>query len=132
MSERQNPEVSAVRESAKTILIVEDDQIMGAFYVEAIKQETPYQALLASDSFQALEILLSLKPDLLLLDYSLPYMNGLELYDALQSIKEFQPIPVLLVSAHFPLQEVKKRNLPSLKKPIELDELLKTINTFLA
>ena len=117
----------------KTILVVEDDRSIGLFFVEAIRQETSYQALLASDGPQALKIVQDLKPDLILLDYSLPRMNGLELYDKLHSIKELEQVPVLLISANPPpLREIERRKIPYLKKPVELDELLSTIRDLLA
>jgi hypothetical protein len=36
----------------KPILIVEDDLTIGSFLVEAIAQETPYRAIVATDSYQ--------------------------------------------------------------------------------
>ncbi len=131
MSHTQDPASSTPNTTIKTILVVEDDSSIGIFFVEAIKQETPHQALLAADSFQALKIVQDLKPDLLLLDYSLPRMNGLELYDKLHAIKELEDVPALLISANPPLYEIKKRKLPYLKKPVELDELLATIKNLL-
>jgi len=131
MSHAQEQAASEANTAVKTILVVEDDKSIGIFFVEAIKQETPHQALLASDSFQALKIVQDLKPDLILLDYSLPRMNGLELYDKLHSMKELEHVPALLISATPPLQEVKKRKLPYMKKPVELDELLSNIKELL-
>ena len=72
-----------------------------------------------------------LKPDLIVLDYSLPHMNGLELYDHIHAMKELEHIPALLISAHPPLEEAKKRKLTCLKKPVELAELLQTIEKLL-
>lgn len=131
MSHAQEQAASEANPAVKTILVVEDDKSIGIFFVEAIKQETPHQALLASDSFQALKIVQDLKPDLLLLDYSLPRMNGLELYDKLHAMKELEHVPALLISANPPLHEVKKRKIRCMKKPVELDELLAAITALL-
>jgi len=115
----------------KTILVVEDDADVGDFLVRAILLESPYQAKLVSDGFQALKTVRSLKPNLFLLDYQLPSMNGIELYDRLHAIKEFADIPAIVFSANLPLQKVRERKLASLKKPVELDELLNTIEELL-
>jgi DNA-binding response OmpR family regulator len=40
----------------ETILLVEDDPNISAFLVEAIAQETPYRAIVASDSHAALKL----------------------------------------------------------------------------
>ncbi len=115
----------------KTILVVEDDRSIASFIVEAIKQETSYQAFFAFDGYQALKIIHNLKPDFLLLDYSLPSMNGLELYDHIHAMKELEHIPALLISADPPLEEAKKRNIMCLQKPIELADLLQAIESSL-
>lgn len=116
----------------KTILVVEDDADMGEFFVLALRQETSYQALLASDGSQALKIVKSLKPDLFVLDYELPSMNGIELYDHLQATEGLETVPVLFMSANLPTGELKRRRVYYIKKPFELDELLQKIDELLA
>ena len=115
--------------AVKTVFIVEDDEAIGELLVQAIEQETSYQAVLASDGFQALKMLRTVKPDLILLDYSLPGMNGLELYDTIHTVKALKHLPVLLVSAQTARiqTEVKARHLSQLQKPFELTTLLETI-----
>ena len=115
--------------ATKMIFIVEDDEAIGALLVQAIEQETPYQAVLASDGFQALKMLRTVKPDLLILDYGLPDMNGLELYDTIHEVKALERLPALIISADTGRiqKEVKARQLPQLKKPFELINLFETI-----
>jgi len=113
----------------KTVFIVEDDEAIGDLLVQAIEQETPYHAVLASDGFQALKMLRTVKPDLILLDYSLPGMNGLELYDTIHTVKALKHLPVLIVSAETARiqKEIKARQLPQLQKPFDLANLLQAI-----
>jgi len=115
--------------AVKTVFIVEDDEAIGELLVEAIQQETPYQAVLASDGFQALKMLPKVKPDVLILDYALPGMNGLEFYDAIHELKALEYLPVLVVSAEATRiqKEVKARQLSQLKKPFDLTDLLEAI-----
>src|SRR3989440_12348113 len=115
--------------ATKMIFIVEDDEDVGALLVQAIKQETSYQAELASDGFQALKMLRTVKPDLLILDYGLPDMNGLEFYDTIHAVKSLKHLPVLIVSAQTARiqKEVKARQLPQLQKPFDLTTLLEAI-----
>ena len=127
MSNDQDPASQEDHTPVKTILVVEDDTAIGSFLVEAIKQEAPHQALLAKDGYQALKMVHDLKPSLFLIDYGLPRMNGLELYDQLHATKELEDVPALIISASCPWQEVEKRKIPCMRKPIELDELLQTI-----
>lgn len=119
---------------AKMVMIVEDDDDIGKFIVQAIQQETPYQAILASDGFQALKMLQTLKPDLLILDYSLPGMNGLEIYENVHALKGLESLPVLIVTAEGTRiqKEVKARQISLLQKPFDLAELLTAIGRFLS
>ena len=111
----------------KTILVVEDDADIGAFLVQAISLETPHHTLLASSCIQTLEVTRNLIPDLLIIDYLLPHMNGIELCDILQSRKEFVAIPTIMISAHLPIQEIMKRRMIGFKKPFDLQKLLDVI-----
>ena len=117
--------------SVKTILVVEDDEAIGDFIVEALKQETEHQALLATNGASALEIAKNLKPNLLLLDHRLPDMNGIELYDRLHMIEGFGEIPAIIMSASLPRYKLEQRKLTRIEKPFELGDLLRTIEELL-
>jgi DNA-binding response OmpR family regulator len=118
--------------SVKTILVVEDDEDIGSFLVQAISQETTHHALLVSDGFQALKTIHELKPNLLIIDYQLPHMNGIELYDRLRAVKDLEAPPIIMMSARLPTHEIAKRKLVAMKKPFELQELLNSIEKLLA
>src|SRR2546421_12267271 len=118
----RDPTSSGTNTPVETILIVEDDTVVAAFLTAAIEQETPYQALLATSSSQAFEVVNECKPSLFLLDYRLPGMSGLELYDQLHATKELEDVPALIISASCPWQEVEKRKILCMRKPIELDQ----------
>ncbi len=108
----------------KVILVIEDDASVGACLVEAITQETPYMAFLVTEADHALTILQEVKPDTILLDYLLPHMNGLDLYDYLHAHKPLKDIPVIMISASLPQQEITRRQLIGIQKPFEIDELI--------
>ncbi len=117
--------------TAKIILIVEDDKAIGEFIVQAIRQETPYQAIHFADGYEAWTRIHAqpLLPNLLILDYNLPVMTGVEFYDRLHANKEYEHIPALIVSAYPRLckEAAKVRNLACLEKPFTLDALLNMI-----
>lgn len=126
-----NEECLPEKSSSRLVLVVEDDASIGEFIVELIKEEDQYQATLVSDGFHTLQFVQHIKPDLLLLDYQLPGMNGIELYDRLCQVEELKDIPTLFISANPPLAELEKRHLLCIKKPFELDELLTGIKQLL-
>jgi DNA-binding response OmpR family regulator len=118
--------------SVKSVLIVEDDPDIGPFLVESIKLETPYQAMLVTDGFKALKTISNLKPNLFILDYRIPHINGIELCDRIREIEGFKDIPVIMVSAQLPGQEVRKRHIVGMHKPLDLNEFLDTIERLIA
>src|SRR2546423_15617173 len=111
----------------KTVLIVEDDEDIGDLLMLAITSETSHLAMLVKDSLQALRWVRTKKPDLFILDYNLPGMNGIQLYEHLHARKDLADVPVVLVSANVPEYEVRSRNLILVRKPFELDELLEIV-----
>lgn len=124
-----NPEGEST--TLKTVLVVEDDTGIGSFLVQAIQQETSYQAMLVTDGFQALKTVANIKPGLFILDYQLPRMNGIELYDQLHAISGLEHIPAIIISARLPRQEIEKRHIVGMSKPLELDDFLHTIERLL-
>ncbi|WP_338254527.1 response regulator [Dictyobacter halimunensis] len=114
-----------------TILVVEDDDSIGSLLIDALEMETPYNAELVTDGFQALKSVREQKPCLIITDYRLPHMDGLELCDRMHAMPEINTIPVILMSAYPPINEAQKRNVLCLQKPFELDDLLDTIEKLL-
>ena len=130
-SVRQEYSPTGKSASIKTILVVEDDVGIGSFLAQAISQETRHQALLVTDGFQALKTVMDIKPSLFILDYQLPRMNGIELYDKLHTIDGLDNVPAILISARLPKKEIDTRHITGLSKPLELDEFLHTIEELL-
>lgn len=118
--------------TVKTILVVEDDVGIGSFLTQAISQETRHQAMLVTDGFQALNAITSIKPSLFILDYQLPRMNGIELYDKLHASRGLEDVPAILISARLPKLDIEKRKIVGMNKPLELDEFLRAIEELLA
>ncbi|GCE14028.1 hypothetical protein KTT_38870 [Tengunoibacter tsumagoiensis] len=99
--------------------------------MQAIVDETPYLAFLVTDAFQALQVFRDFLPDLLLIDYQLPKMNGFELYDSLRDQVDLNEIPAVMISANLPQHEAEKRHLIVLSKPFEIDDLIETVTKIL-
>ncbi|GHO51225.1 response regulator [Ktedonospora formicarum] len=117
---------------SKCILIVEDDPMLGDLLLEALQQEETYGVLHALSGEMALRILQTDVPALVLLDYHLPGINGLELAEWLRSRKEHEHIPLLLISADIPREASGKKYLRTLQKPFELETLFQLVAELLA
>ena len=119
------------RTHTSLILIVEDDLATGEVLTLAISQETNYRPQLTTTGREALQFVQQIKPDLIILDYRLPDMTGLTLYDRFQSIEALKAIPVILMSAARGFDEIGLRDITLIDKPFDLDYFLKTIERLL-
>jgi len=79
----------------KTILIVDDETTIVEMLVYNLQKEG-YNTLEANDGEQAVNIALSQKPDLILLDIMLPKMDGLAVC---KRIRQTLNVPILMISA---------------------------------
>lgn len=112
----------------RTILVVEDDASTAEVIGIALAQETSYNAIIVMNGQDALLVALQYKPDLFILDYRLPDMTGITLYDRLQAHKELRGTPAMLISASQPKEEIAPRDMVMMAKPFELDEFIHTID----
>ncbi|RME68698.1 MAG: chemotaxis response regulator protein-glutamate methylesterase [Nitrospirae bacterium] len=79
------------------VLVVDDSAFMRNAIVKMITTDAEFQVIgTARDGVEAVDKVLSLKPDIVTLDIEMPRMNGLE---ALRIIMDKHPVPVIVVSA---------------------------------
>ena len=110
--------------SAKVILIVEDDAAFADFLCRAIASETSHLTVHVTDSSQALNSLQEITPNLIILDYHLPNMNGIELYDLLHAKKELEQVPTIMTTAGVLEHDLQQRHIVGISKPVNLNKLL--------
>ncbi|MGC9358640.1 MAG: response regulator, partial [Anaerolineae bacterium] len=77
---------------------MDDNPDIREFLVESILVPEGYEVLTASDGQRGLDLALKERPDLILLDYELPRLNGIEVLRALKREKVY--IPVILITSH--------------------------------
>ena len=110
-----------------TVLIIEDEKNIRNF-IGATLEHNGYGALYAAKGAEAVSMVSSHMPDVVLLDLGLPDMDGTEV---LQAIRKFYAKPVIVVSARSEEGE-KVRTLDMgaddyMTKPFGTDELLARI-----
>jgi DNA-binding response OmpR family regulator len=79
------------------ILLVEDDLWLGETY-QLLFTKAGFRVDWRVDGYQAMEAVDQQKPDIIVLDFILPWANGLQLLQELVSHYDLQSIPVLLCS----------------------------------
>ncbi len=118
----------------KTILIVDDDRDIGDILQNIITDQTGYKAVWIAESDLVLDAASYLRPSLLVLDYMLPAMHGLDLYDRLQDMENMRGLPTILISASatLPFEDLRSRGIYVLQKPFELDDFLDVLAQMLS
>lgn len=117
----------------RLILLIEDDHPNAQLFLHILSEETSYHVFWVTHGLAALHFTQHVKPQLFLLDYYLPDMNGIELYDRLHARKELEAVPALIMGASLEAvgNDIKQRGLLAMGKPFDLDEFLSTIEGIL-
>lgn len=110
------------------ILIIEDESGIASFLKQGLEEEN-YVISLASNGEEGLQKALTEQPDLILLDWMLPKLSGLEVCKAFRN-KDTQT-PILFLTAKDTIQEtiegLKAGANDYIKKPFSFEELLERI-----
>ncbi|MEB3886984.1 adenylate/guanylate cyclase domain-containing protein [Lyngbya sp. CCY1209] len=80
------------------VLIVDDNEVNRDLLVRRLKRQG-YDVLVASNGFEALELMRSTPLDLVLLDIMMPQMNGYQVLETLKADPALRYIPVIMISA---------------------------------
>jgi CheY-like chemotaxis protein len=80
-------------------IVVADDEAHIRHVVGMKLSNAGYEVVTAEDGEEALEICLAERPDLVITDYQMPVMTGLELAEQLRQRPEMSGAPVLLLTA---------------------------------
>lgn len=116
------------------ILLADDDPVLQKLISNTLKLEH-HEVILAVNGQQALELIHSEKPDLVILDIMMPVLNGLDVCAELRRHPETETLPVIILSGLGQVQE-KIAGLRAgadeyLTKPIDPRELLTRVEMLL-
>ena len=116
------------------ILLVEDNEMNRDMLSRRLERKG-YEVVIAVDGQKAIELAASVKPDLILMDMSLPVVDGWEATRRLKADALTKPIPIIALTAHaMPEDERRAREAGCNDydtKPIELPRLLEKIAALL-
>ncbi|MEK7684452.1 MAG: response regulator [Verrucomicrobiota bacterium] len=114
------------------ILLVEDNE-MNRDMLSRRLERRGHTVLVAADGTEGVALAQSTGPDLILMDMSLPVMDGWEATRRLKAAPETQRIPVIALTAHAMASDEQKAREAGCDdfdtKPIELERLLGKIET---
>jgi CheY-like chemotaxis protein len=119
------------------VLLIEDDDAIGAVASTILREELGLAVTWATSGEEALEQAARRPPRLILLDLSLPGLDGLEVCRRLKADTATSSVPVVAVSAMAPITQVRMAASQAgcddwLTKPFGLDDLLETVQRWMA
>jgi two-component system cell cycle response regulator DivK len=116
------------------ILVVEDSPMIQEILVERLRFRN-YEVVVAQDGQEGVEMAQREQPDLILMDISLPVMDGWEATKHIRKIDSIKNVPIIALTAHA-LVEDRNRSLSIgcndfETKPINFSQLILKINALL-
>lgn len=118
------------------VLVVEDDKFLGSAY-RAKLTKSGFEVQIVTDGQEALEILRTFIPDIILLDLVMPRMDGFTTLQALKADANLQRIPVIVASNLGQKEDVDKARAMGaqdyvVKSDLSLDDLVAKINSLVS
>lgn len=118
--------MSETQTAVRTVLVVEDFED-NRFMMRRLLEMSGYRVVEAEDGEEAVRQAADVRPDLILMDLSLPLLDGLAATRAIRLNEELRFVPVVAVSAHdtadFHAEALAAGCNEYVTKPIDFDEL---------
>jgi CheY-like chemotaxis protein len=126
--------VDADAPAGQTLLLVEDNEDNRIIY-STVLRHLGYQVLEAQDGVQAVALARSEHPDLILMDISIPHIDGWEATRQLKGDEATAGIPIVALTAHaLPEDRERAREVGCdgyLTKPVEPTRVIEEVRRFL-
>jgi two-component system, OmpR family, alkaline phosphatase synthesis response regulator PhoP len=114
-------------------ILFADDDVEIQVVVKSILTRAGYDTVIAKDGAEALHLAEETNPDLIVLDYVMPVMEGLETCKALKANPKTNHIPVIMVTAYASEKEnsLAAGAVDFITKPVDKADLLLRIKSIL-
>ena len=127
------PATPQIDRNLPTVLSVDDSAIIQTSIKRALQSD--YNVLLAQKAADALDILREAKVELMLLDLTMPDIDGLEFCKTIRAIPQFRDLPIVMVTARDGLVNKMKGHIAGtskyLTKPFKADELREVVRQYI-
>jgi two-component system cell cycle response regulator DivK len=115
------------------IMIVEDSEDIRTLLAELLEGEG-YDLVFATNGEEGLETAKAIQPDIILMDLSLPGMDGWEAVYRLRQLPAFKKTPIVALTAHATRKDEERALAVGctgyISKPFDMDKLLQYIASF--
>ena len=117
------------RQDRRGHILVVDDDPMSSKLIDLNLREAGYSVTCAEDAVAAGHRIVERLPDLVIADFKMPYMNGVDFIAALRADSSIPDLPVIFMTSIANRPEIAGRTFgfPLLVKPLSVNELLLTV-----
>ena len=120
--------------AGKKVLVVDDE--IHIVHVVAVKlRNNGFEVISAGNGEEGFKLACEEKPDIIVTDYQMPIMSGMEFVEKLRATEATRDIPVILLTARsFAIEDKQKEDLgisQCLSKPFSPKELLESVEDIL-
>lgn len=134
MKENKIP-LDSIESGKRKVLIVDDDAEIIELIVDVLNRDGRFETKTASSGYEAGMATQRFRPDLILLDYMLPDVNGNVVCQTIRKNPEFENIRIIIVSGVVKQEEIaqllKSGAQDFIRKPFDVDELTGKITSVL-
>jgi two-component system response regulator VicR len=122
-----------LNDSRLRVLVVEDEE-SAAEVLATVLELQGFRVTIAANGKRAIEILADVQPALIITDYMMPVMDGIEMAQLVRRTPAYATVPILMTSGAPESAVTQYGALLSafLRKPFRIDALLTTIDRLLA
>ncbi len=127
MKENEIP-LDQLASGRKRVLVVDDDQAIVDMFVELLERDGRFEVRTAASGYDAGMITHEFRPDVMLLDFKLPDVNGNVVCKIVRSQPEFEHMKVIIISGVADRDEIDELMQAGaddfIRKPFEIDHVI--------
>jgi two-component system OmpR family response regulator len=126
----------ALQSGKSKVLVVDDDPEIVELFVDVLERDGRFEVKTAATGYDAGMITQEFNPDLIILDYMLPDVNGNVVCQTIRAKPEFQQTKIIIVSGVVNQEEIndllKAGADEFVKKPFNIEKIIERIGQLLA
>ena len=117
------------------VYIIEDNEVYQRLYTAIFNKLDNVELFMETTAKKGLELIKKGNPDLIILDYKLPDMNGIEICKILRKVERFKDVPIINLS-YSPIYGVKEELFNEagfdeyFEKPMKYNEIKKVLHKY--
>ena len=119
----------------KTVLLVEDYDDTREMMKYLLEDVLEHRVIEAIDGSEAVEQARQVRPDLILMDISMPVMDGIEATRLIKQLDGYTDVPIVAITGHtekYQNEAIKAGVTEVISKPVNLEDLKPILSHYLA